>query len=124
MLKFHVSVHGGVATATKTLSVTFEEAFSALERLDRLFIEPDGSFVWTGVGPLGESWQFDGNLIDQGNCLAYVELKGRCPGEQLDLLLVALGWPAANLAFQLTQRGVFVSEPEFRQLAETEKGAI
>ena len=122
MLKFQISVHASDPNAAG-LSVTFEEALAALARLDRLFIEPDGSFVWTGATVEGEAWQVDGNLIDRGECLAYVELKGICPEVQFDSLLSALGWPEIGLAFQLQKRGVFLQEAEFRRLASSE-GAV
>ena len=89
----------------------------------RLFIEPDGSFVWTGE-EAGQSWQVDGNLIDRGDFLAYVELKGRCPEEQFDELLTASGWPQSPLEFQLPRRGVTLNEAEFRALATCDAGAI
>src|SRR5438105_2476433 len=106
MLRFQVSVHGENAGP---LNVTFDHAFAALAALDRLFIEPDGSFVWTGLAAPSEPWQVDGNLIDRGDALANVELKGRCPEDRFNLLLRALGWPEATLVFQLPQRGVFLS---------------
>ena len=106
------------------MPVSFDAALAALEALPRLFIEPDGSFVWAGPAPDGQPWQIDGNLIDRGDCLALVELKGSCPSQQLDQLLKALGWPQAGLVFQLTQQGVFVDEAAFRTLAATAAGAI
>lgn len=123
MLKFQISVHASDRKAAG-LSVAFDQAFAALGRLGRLFIEPDGSFVWAGMTADGETWQVDGNLIDRGDCLAYVELKGDCPEAQLDCLLSALGWPRAGLAFQLQKRGVFMEEAEFRRLARTSEGAV
>jgi len=124
MLKFRASVHGGGGQSTGPLPITFDAALAALEILPRLFIEPDGSFVWTGKWLSGQSWQVDGNLIDRGDCLARVDLKGSCPQEQFDQLLRALGWPAIQLAFQLTLRGVLVDEITFRQLAATALGAV
>jgi hypothetical protein len=123
MLKFQISVHARDRDAAG-LPVTFDEALAALERLDRLFIEPDGSFVWTGVTADGGAWQVDGNLIDRGESLAYVELKGVCPEAQFDRLLSALGWPKAGLAFQLQKRGVFLDEASFRRMASTSEGAV
>jgi hypothetical protein len=113
MLQFHVVVQGPHAAAG--LPVTFDAALEALERLPRMFIEPDGSFVWRGTAADGTIWQVDGNLIDQGPCLAYVELRGICADEQFDALLTALGWPAAELVFQLPSEGLFLSEAEFRR---------
>jgi len=123
MLKFQISVHA-VGDSAEGMSVTFDQALAALKWFDRLFIEPDGSFVWTGATADGERWQVDGSLIDQGDCLAYVELKGTCPEEQIDQLLSALGWPEAGLVFQLQQRGALLDEAEFRRLASSAEGAI
>ena len=121
MLRFHVTIHGEGKQAP--LTVGFEVARERMEVLPRLFIEPDGSFVWRGMTKEGEKWQVDGNLIDRGDVLAYVELKGVCPSERLDELLRALGWPEAKVEFQLVRTGVVVEEGEFRSVAETEEGA-
>lgn len=99
------------------LAVTFDAALSALEPLPRMFIEPDGSFVWRGTTAEGEAWQLDGNLIDRGAALAHVELKGTCPSERLDEVLRTLGWPERAIAFQLPERGEILSEPAFRARA-------
>src|SRR5262245_5374620 len=123
MLRFQASIHGG-GSAKDSLSVTFDQALSALDQFDRLFIEPDGSFVWTGHTEDGESWQVDGNLIDRGDFLAFVELNGRCPKEPFDRLLAALGWPSTKLSFQLPRRGIFLDEAEFRALSASEAGAV
>src|SRR5262245_38010588 len=122
MLRFEASIYGSDRAAP--LAVTFDQALAALARLPRLFIEPDGSFVWAGETADGAKWQVDGNLIDRGDVLAYVELKGMCPPDQFDVLLTCFGWPTATLAFQLPQRGVFLDEAEFRRQATTEAGAF
>ena len=124
MLKFQATIHGGADEQLGPLSVTFDAALALLGRLPRLFIEPDGSFVWTEATPEGQRWQLDGNLIDQGEVLAYVELKGRCPEEAFDAVLGALGWPEASVIFQVTQRGVTLDQAAFRRLAASEMGAI
>src|SRR5881392_1196897 len=108
MLKFQASIYGGSPENAQPLPVTFDEATAALQTFERLFIEPDGSFVWTGIAADGQPWQVDGNLIDRGDALAYVELKGRCPQEQFDQLLAGFGWPKAALSFHLPQRGVML----------------
>jgi hypothetical protein len=122
ILRFVACVQG--AGSQTALSVSFEQATERLAALPRLFIEPDGSFVWTGVTVEGEPWQVDGNLIDRGDVLAYVELKGHCSSEQFDELLRAFGWPGEKIVFQLTRRGVALTEDEFRQLAATGEGAV
>jgi hypothetical protein len=121
MLRFQISIIG--SPAGDPLVASFDAAIADLAALPRMFIEPDGSFVWRGTTLAGEAWQVDGNLIDRGDVLAYVELKGRCPVERLDDVLRALGWPESPLAFQLTQRGVTLEEAEVRRLAATATGA-
>lgn len=122
-LAFQIIVQGG-APEQSALSVTFDAALERLAALPRLFIEPDGSFVWRGMDEGGAEWQVDGNLIDRGIALAYVEVKGCCPVQRFDELLAALGWPEQPLVFQLPRRGVVLDEAEFRRLAATETGAI
>jgi hypothetical protein len=124
MFRFHVSVHGSGVSRETPLAVTFDAALVALQALPRMFIEPDGSFVWTGINEEGQAWQLDGNLIDRGDALAYVELTGSCPEPQFDSLLAALGWPQQRLAFQLPRRGTVLEEAEFRRRAATSEGAI
>src|SRR3954447_5544139 len=123
MLKFQAAIQGKSAPRVEPLAVTFDAAYAALAHLPRMFIEPDGSFVWTGTTAEGKAWQLDGNLIDRGDVLARVELKGCCPEKEFDLLLGALNWPGTPLKFQLAQRGVTLDEAEFRRLAASELGA-
>lgn len=94
--------------------VSFEEASEALATLPRMFVEPDGSFVWVG-GSADSRWQIDGSLYDRDGRLLYVELKGSCPLAELELLWRAFGWPEQPLVVQLVQQAVFVEEPEFRR---------
>jgi len=101
---------------TEPLGVSFDEVQQALAATDRWLLEPDGSFVW--VSRAGEeAWQMDGNLVDRGDRLQWVELHGGCTPEALDRLLGALGWPAAPLMFQLVPHGLFLDEAEFRRWA-------
>ena len=123
MLRFQVSIAGPSQDGKSCLATTFEQAFALLHGWERLFIEPDGSFVWTGATAGGAAWQVDGNLIDQGETLARVELKGDCPAEQFDRLLSVFGWPETTLAFELPRKGVCLAEDEFRKLAASETGA-
>jgi hypothetical protein len=96
---------------------SFETAETRLAALPRMFIEPDGSFVWVaGEGEPG--WQVDGNLYDRHEQLLYVELKGACPAPAFDRLLGALEWPRTPLMFQWTHEALLMDEAEFRRLAE------
>ncbi len=139
MLSFHATLHarpdsaiergpidvGGRMLATlavpadavaASFAIDFESASAALARLERMFVEPDGSFVW--VASSGTPvWQVDGQLFDRAGRLLFVDLKGSCPAERLDELLSAVGWPATPVMFQLARQAVFVSNQEFRRFA-------
>ncbi len=92
-----------------------------LERLERMYFEPDGSFVWTGEFDAAEAndvaagttWQVDGVLYDRGGRLAYVEIKGGAPLDVLKRLLAAFGWPDTRLTFQLVREGIVLEEEAF-----------
>jgi hypothetical protein len=96
--------------------VSFEEAGARLEQLERLFFEPDGSFVWASPRS-EEAWQIDGNLFDRDGRLLFVDLKGNCPQQKFDQLLSAFGWPDTPVMFQLAREAVFLDEVEFRKFA-------
>ncbi len=141
MYKFHASLHarpenaipgmghnfGGVKFATLDIppdevatpfAISFEQAVKNLSRLERMFIEGDGSFVWVS-SQQNNTWQIDGNLYDRKDKLWYVDLKGTCPTAEWDRLLAAFGWPQTAVVFQVVQAAVFLAETEFRRLAET-----
>jgi hypothetical protein len=114
-------LHIVIASATE-FALSFEEAAAALERLDRLHFEPDGSFVRSGThtptdaiaDTSAQRWQLDGNLYDRDGRLQYVELKGTAPLAALEQLFAAIGWPATPLTFQIVQEGRTLDEPAFR----------
>src|SRR5213595_606049 len=105
MLPFHVIIQ----SASQPWSVTFDQAYAALEQVSGVFIEPDGSFFRASL-PGESKWQVEGNLYDQGPSLSYVEMKGRCPDERLDELLRPFGWPKEALTFQMVREGTLLSE--------------
>lgn len=121
MFRFHVRIAG---LSGEGLTVRFDSALEKLSRLVRLFIEPDGSFVWRRTEADGTAWQVDGNLVDRGDVLACVGLKGHCPERQFDEVLGALGWPEAELSFELPRQGVVLDEAEFRRQAASADGAF
>jgi hypothetical protein len=114
-------------TIGQSFAVSFESASKALARFQRLFIEPDGSFVWVSSADEPKAtWQLDGVLYDRGGKLLFVDLKGSCPQSPFDRFLAALGWPATPLVFQLAREAVFLEESEFRKYAwrSTTKGTL
>jgi hypothetical protein len=102
--------------STGQFAHSFERAIAALGELERMYCEPDGSFVWTS-GQGSPRWQLDGNLYDRQERVLFVDVKGTCPREEFDRLLAALGWPETPLVFQLTREAVFLDEAEFRRFA-------
>ncbi len=139
MYTFHVTIHARPAEAaigptieidgrklttvavphdarSEPFRIAFEEVVSRLNQLERMFSEPDGSFVWASPHD-GPRWQLDGNLFDRDGRLLFVDLKGTCPAEEFDRLLSVLGWPQSPLVFQLVREAVFLDEAEFRRWA-------
>ncbi len=104
------------ADLASAFSRSFEEVCEALAQLPRMFIEPDGSWVWVSASDQ-PAWQLDGMLFDRDERLLYVEWKGTCPPESFDRLLAALGWPQTAVMLQLVREAVFLSEAEFRRYA-------
>lgn len=140
MYRFHTTIHarGEQVTAGETCSVegkrvrtlrvpkealgepmavSFEEAREALQRLPRIYVEPDGSFVWVSSSNEADRWQVDGVLYDRADQLWFVDLSGSCPPESLDAFLTCLGWPETDVMFQLTRQALFLDEAEFRRFA-------
>jgi hypothetical protein len=108
---------GGPAIHEATFPISYETAAAALEELPRLDIEPDGWFVWPSP-PAHPRWQLEGTLHDRHDRLLYVQIKGSCPTESFDQFLAAFGWPQTPLLFQLVKEAVFLSEEEFRRVAD------
>jgi hypothetical protein len=98
------------------LAVGFDDALARLAALPRLFVEPDGSLVWTSL-VAESSWQVDGNLLERDGRVLLVDLKGSCPPEAFDQLLAVFGWPAERVVLELVRPAVFLEEATFRQHA-------
>jgi hypothetical protein len=105
------------ALATTTFGCSFEQAQTSLTQLNRMYCEPDGSFVWVSSQNEDPRWQVDGNLYDRAERLLFVDVKGSCPAEAFDQLLNSLGWPETAVVFQLAHEAVLLDEPEFRRWA-------
>lgn len=101
---------------SEPLALGFDEAVERLAHLPRMFVEPDGSFVWTS--PAADStWQVDGNLFERAGRVLLVDLKGSCPAAEFDRLLAAFGWPDEALMMGLVRAAVFLDEATFRRHA-------
>jgi hypothetical protein len=95
------------------LAIAFDDALEQLGRLERMFVEQDGSFVWTGRR-LDRPWQVDGNAVEIAGRLLLADLKGSCPPDEFDRLLSCLGWPGERLMMLLVRPGVLLAEDTFR----------
>lgn len=120
MYRFFVRVFaaGDAPTTAAPLPITFEAAQAALARLPQMLVEPDGSFVWTSPAGTSPPWQVDGNLVDRGETLFYVELKGACSEEAFNQLLASLTTSANSFAFEWVERGLLMTEETFRRSAQ------
>ena len=98
------------------MALTFEQAEERLRAIDRLFFEPDGSFVWRHEQDSG-CWQLDGNLYDNAGCLSFIELKGTATHWMLDQFLGCFKQLESRLIFHLPRHGLFLDESEFRRYA-------
>jgi hypothetical protein len=108
-------LHLSAQQLIKPLAISFERAVEELAALPRMFVEPDGSFIWvcdTDIPP----WQLNGVLFDRGGQLQYVELRGTCGAEAIEELAQIFRRGETGLAVQLMQQAVFLSEQEFRRL--------
>ena len=98
-------------------SISFETAMSRLAELPRMFVEPDGSFVWVSAIDAEAAWQLDGVVNDRAERVVSVEAKGTCPRPEFERLLRAFDWPETSLLVQLVQAAIFVEVPEFFRFA-------
>lgn len=112
---FHVVLHAGDPTqdANCRFECSFEQLTESFEQLPRMFLEPDGSFVWV-IENGGSRFQLDGLLTDDGAHLLTCELKGTCNANVWEQFLKTLAWPSQTVVVQLVEAGTFLSEPDFR----------
>jgi hypothetical protein len=86
---------------------TFEALAASLSKLERLYFEPDGSFVWSGNTQSGR-WQMDGMIYDVAERVQRVEASGSLPLDSWHLFLDALECPRQSLVAQWVPLGCFV----------------
>jgi hypothetical protein len=99
---------------------SFEQAVDRLSDLPRLYIEPDGSFVWTGKMDAGavqadSDWQLFGMLYDVGERLNRIELQGCCPLDRWQALCNCVQ-PDGRLVAYLLDYGCFVKSEDLHVL--------
>lgn len=104
-------------TPRQPFPVSFEAVFAELEAWPRMFIEPDGSFVWVGVvrndDGANTSWQLDGHLYDRDGSMLFVELQGNCPRESLENLITSLRIAHHELCVEQRREGTTLAWAKF-----------
>ena len=100
MRAFHIHL---VGKRGGDLGTDFDTVCASLAAIDRVHMEPDGSFVWGGPG-----WQIDGMIYDRNETLRYVDLKGCCPKVIWEALLdvIALSNRLSNVVL-LPEGGLY-----------------
>lgn len=97
---------------------SFEDVAADLESFERMYFEPDGSFVWVS-SEVADRWQLDGMLYDRDGRVRHVELKGSCPSEAFGRFAAVLGEPTSAMVFQLTREALFLDDASFRRYASS-----
>lgn len=116
---------GGPPLFLEVLPVTFEAMQQQLFELPRCDCEPDGFFLVTGRTEDGTFWRLNGHMHEyqpdgaDEPSMHRCELSGECPPDSLDRVLRTMGWPEAELAFELVKEGVTLREAAFRKWAES-----
>lgn len=101
---------------SEPFSLSFDAAVQRLAELPRMFVEPDGSFVWVSGHGVEPAWQLDGVVNDRADRVVSVEVKGGCPRPQFKQLLRAFEWPETTLLIQIVQAAVFLECVEYFRL--------
>lgn len=110
--------HGGPPVFLATLPVSFEDMQAALLELERSDCEPDGFFLITGHEE-GVFWRLNGHMHEYAGQMHRIELNGACPAATLDSVLRTMGWPDAELVFELVKEGVTLREEAFRSYTQS-----
>lgn len=107
---------GGPPAFLETMPTTFEAVQQRLLELPSSDCEPDGFFLISGREG-GVFWRLNGHMHEHDGAMHRVELRGECPERTLDAVLRTLGWPDAELVFELVREGVTLRESDFRKWA-------
>lgn len=114
---------GGPPLFLSVMPVTFEAMQQRLFELPQCDCEPDGFFLVTGRTEDGAFWKLNGHMQEyqpdgaDEPSMHRCELSGECPPGYLDMVLRTMGWPEAELVFELVKEGVTLRETEFRKYA-------
>lgn len=115
MRSFYVRLFG-TDSPGRALPVSFDAALAALDQLPHMFTEPDGSFVGRSPPDVAPPWQVEGTLVDGGEALLYVELKGCCPTPVWNQLLACFTQGETRFEVESVLAGRTLSEAEIADL--------
>ena len=93
-----------IAGELPPLRLTHEAAIDRMNRLPRMFTEPDGSFLWKF-----DSGQLEGTIYDDGERIRYIDIAGRASAEVWSDFLGALGESFESVALELLDSGKVVT---------------
>ena len=93
--------------AGEPLHVSLEDALANLEQLPRMFVEPDGSFLWTS-GAVAPDWRLEGTIYDDGRVVRYMDLCGDCPLAAWKSFLSAFDETFNTVTLQLVENDLIV----------------
>ena len=85
MDRYHIHLYG---PDRGPLPDDFETVAGRLETIDRLYFEPDGSFVCSADGPRGQAF---GMVYDAAGRVQYVEIRGSATAGTFGRIVAACG---------------------------------
>jgi len=103
-------------TLDAPFAVTFEEVEDACRLVKRMFLEPDGAFVWSGEEN-GSRWQVDGHLYDRNGRLLFIELQGVCPPDRFRQFIRLLQSDDQQILVELVMESAIVELADFARIA-------
>jgi hypothetical protein len=106
-------------TAGAPLRIPLETALARLEAYERMFVEPDGSFLWTGEATTlslpedargqHQRWQLEGTIYDDGQVVRYIDVLGDCPLLAWQAFLAAFDESLASVTLELVEENLIVA---------------
>jgi hypothetical protein len=97
-----------------SFELSYEELSDRLNRIDRLHLEPDGSFVW--VNAVDVKQRINGQITDNGKRVMFIEMRGCCVRSGMEPIVRQLGWPEVAVSFQLQPEALLVDGEQFLSL--------
>lgn len=98
--------------------MSWESALERLSRLPRMFVEPDGSFLWNGDDKFIGHWQLEGTVYDDGRVVRTVELLGHCSLDNWQTFLEAFETTCSSIIIELVDENRIVAGEWLREYAQ------